>query len=214
MWSKKYYQNTYNPYYNMQTAGFETEYYAWGRFWEIYDMYLDNQPAPSNLGYIKKKMTEYSTGIITTDYSYEDASFWDDASKWDDLDDPDYLIIYSNTDNYQRSGLGSLGDIVIFGDITYEYGVGYQVVAGVVERTPINGHGYLISFYTRNNGFFILETDDQDYIDYIDGNQLPFIGAIGNPIWEMYDNIIEGHQLYWKLPFWMYKKLIERRRGL
>ena len=214
MWLKKYYLGGFNPYFSMQTSGDETEYYAWGRFWEIYDMYLENQPAPNNLGYIEEKITEYSTGTTTTNYRYEDASYWSEADKWDDFDDPNYLTLYYNTDNYMRFGAGGLGDVVIFGDVTYEYGVSYQVVAGVVEKTPDNNHGWLISFYTENDGFFIIETPDQEDIEYINGVRLPFIDAIGNPIWNMYDDIIEGHPLYWKGKFWLYKRYLDRRRGL
>lgn len=211
MWAKKYYQTAHNPYYNDRDI--MTEFYAWGRFWEVYDLYLENQPAPTNLGYIEEKATEKATGTVTTVYNYENSSYWYEASNWDD-EDSSYIRNFYNTDTYPRSVAGHLGDIVIFSDVTYEYGVGYLSVAGVVEKEPSNDHGWLISFYLEDEGFIVLESRDQYDIDWINGETLPFIGAIENPIWQMYDNIIAGHPLYWRFPVWLYKKIIDKRRGL
>lgn len=198
-WNLTYY--TQNP-YAIKGSGWERESYAYGRFWEIIDFYQHDpvNTEPTDLGYIMQ--TDFGTQIS---YDYMRGNYWYQAF---DYDDPD--TTYRNTDNYVRHPHvyplpgAELGGVILFDSNR----------VGVVEKI-YSTNDYIISYWglpTVPTPFHTQRIINNQYLDH-DGLIHNLVGIIENPIHQIYDNIIEGKPLYFKLPFWMYKRILLQRRG-
>ena len=197
-WNLTYYAT--NPYSN--TAGRERESYAWGRFWEIIDYYVrdPSNTEPTNLGYVQR------TSLGQTDYFYAGGVFWFHAFDHDTQD-----TYYVNTDNYLRilnvvPAGRALGGVVIFENNRI----------GVIEK--IYGAGdFIVSYYGFDpdlqspSGFYTQRVINSQFRET--NSVYNLVGIVGNPIFQMYDNIIQGKPIYYKLPFWMYRRILLQRRG-
>lgn len=200
------YYNNSNPYYDWassQGVFSISDYYCWGRFWEVYNLYGDRPQAPTNLGRIRIR-TVYDDHTDTS-IEYRNGAFWFDASVFDlHQTRPEPDVLYTNMDDFIRTGDFALGNIACGFTWTSD---GYNYKLAVIER--IEGDQILAATgYNQETGNIPLIDISNGYIDNV-----PTVGMIKNPIYSMYDNIIQGHPMYWKWPFWMYKKIIEKRRG-
>ena len=204
--SRPYYNNN-NPFHdwNSPQATYSiSEYYCWGRFWEVYNLYGDRPQAPANLGKIKIQ-TIYSDHT-DTDNEYRNGAFWFDASVFDYHPslpgEPE--VLYTNLDSFTRTGDYALGNIACAFEFVQG---GYDYKIAITEK--IDGNMLLAAYGYDTTTGDVLFTD----ISSGDIDGVPIVGMIKNPIYSMYDNIIQGHPMNWKWPFWMYKKIIEKRRG-
>lgn len=185
--------NMANPY--SATAEYQ-ECYLWGRYHEAFN-YGNNirRWGCSNLGKISR-VPPYPWGSTTWARKW----YWYDASE---LNDTEYH--HENIDSERRVGTAlHVGDVRIFQTI----GSVQYVTAGIVEIIySIND--YYIS-YMRDSQF-VLEHVINNTIDGKTGRSI--LSQLYNS--DIVDNVIIGHEIGYKLPIWMYKKIRERnQRGL
>lgn len=205
------YYNNNNPFYNwddgVQDYG-PAEYYCWGRFWEVYNLYGARPQPPTNLGRVKRDTVYHDH--TDSENIYENGAYWYDASvmNYDPGAGVYPKVVYSNLDNFIKPGGYGLGNIVCCNDFTPGDTSSFVAFTGIIEKIEDD------TIYAARE--FDEETGEVQIFDITDGwmDNVPIVGIIENPIYTMYDNIIPGHPMGWKWPFWMYKKLIERRRGL
>lgn len=194
-WNLTYYAA--NPYSSMQYRMMEQ--YCYGRFWELIDFYINNPTIndPDKLGYIR--IEDRTSG--TSNYRYMQYPYWENAGHYDTAD-----IWYYNTDDFDRAIIPSYGSIV-------EFSGSNSVYMGIVEKITDNNN-YILSSIDLTPSPQVFTT-----LEVINGvlthrnRQYTLSGVIFNPINDDYD-VILGRELYWKLPFWMYKRYLDRRRGL
>jgi hypothetical protein len=112
-------------------------------------------------------------------------------------------VLYTNLDSFTRTGDYALGNIACAFEFVQG---GYDYKLAITEK--IDGNLILAAYGFDSTGNVLLTDISSGYIDGV-----PIVGMIKNPIYTMYDNVIQGHPMNWKWPFWMYKKIIEKRRG-
>lgn len=200
-----FYGSYYNPYRIMaeqETSELERlalldSAYLWGRFWEITAYYAGGNALnymPEELG--KVSIYEVEEQTETVEYFHE--GFWYNANA-----SSNEYVIYNNVDSYIRSMQPSLGAFVTYQN--YEYG-GFRT--GIIEKIFNDGR-FLFSYCLRGyDGFHTLIGNTVSYT-----TDIPYRGVIVNPIYQLYDNVIAGKELYYKLPFWMYKRILMKKRG-
>lgn len=178
-----------NPYSNLTTDN-----YAFGRFSESYNDLM--HPSDMSLwvmvvvGYVKR--TRLSD--MSVDYLYLNSSFWYDAADYNSS-----TFTYENVDWCTRyTGAPKIGDIRLLT-------VGALTVPAVVEKV-VNSNNYYVSLY-RSSAFHYINIVNGAGGGYNDSGK-----GINNFIYPTSDTIIQGHDLGWKLPIWMYKKIIDKRR--
>ena len=192
------------------------ECYAYARFWEIVDTVTTVNP------YDLGKVSYYlRSDPDTRDWGYMRGFQWYDA-QWDFIYPVTTYMDVENDDNYGRLDPNHtpidqriLGSALVFTENPFETA---QSIADLGAFRVLIGEKYKsIGNYTGSGiegGSFTLSEVINNQFTTVTGYTLTLRGVIKNPIHDMFDNVIQGHPLYWKLPFWMYKRYLDRRRGL
>ena len=203
-----YYGNSYNPYRIKVDQGaivYTQSSYIWGRFWEIIDWYAQDpvNNMPTNLGLIEvTEIVDPGDDIIT--YEYLTTGWWYAA-----FDYNTEFYTYLNTDTYSRDVRPYLGDVACF---RCPDDTGYTI-AGIVEKIDLDVTNYKLSatYGSNYNNFIVIDVVGDEFV--LQNRRYRLEGFVGNPINQLY-NVIAGRGIYWKLPFWIYKRYLDRRRGL
>ena len=202
LYYRPYYQGGLNPYKPQNYRFTINEWYCYGRFWEVIDDGVNDYATtePTLLGYVRT--TNNNTGVETFDF--KSVKWWYHAY---DYDDSDYSYWNMSIGQYFDQPIGRYGSFALFRGGDYYFG-------GIVEEIKdLSGLNLKISTYEAGINIFRL-------LDVVNGNVVSdtgiscsIVGFLRNPIYTMYDEITAGRYIGWKLPFWMYKRILLKRRG-
>ena len=211
---------TGNPYSSMDPDLHYADVYCYGRFWEVEDEMDPTTPigTPYNLGYVEYFRRDTPT---VARYFHYPRLYWWNADLECFFPATTYFDV-RNMDNYNRMqpmyatiDQRILGSCLLFTENDLTEATSLQDIGKVRmimgEKYFSPGH-YIGSTKTTQNNFALFEVVNNQ-MDHT-GTTITLRGVVINPIHRTFDNIIQGHPLYWKLPFWMYKRYLDRRRGL
>lgn len=204
LYNRPYYQGGLNPYKPQNYRYTINEWYCYGRFWEIADDGLNDyvNTEPTLLGYVRT--TDNNTG--TESFEYKSIKWWYHAY---DFDSGDYSYWNMSQGTYFDQPIGRYGSLALFQNNNYYFG-------GIVEEIKdISGLNLKISTFEAASNIFRLKDVINGSVQSDTGSTCNIVGFLRNPIYNMYgaENIEEGHYIGWKLPFWMYKRILLKKRG-
>lgn len=202
-WNNVYYST--NPYINI---GYMMQY-AWGRFWEIIDLYAEypDSSKPTKLGYIEVQDVQH--GI--TNLQYLGSNYWVYAGAWTQPD----VISFANTDTFGRYGIPELGSIAVYSSADQSIGI-----VGIVEEMFSDPDDYKISLVTNNQTFHYIRVDENDTFELNGINfnmSASWANFIENPIYINYTHVISGGKpMEWnsKLLYYIKRKLQLQREEI